>query len=366
MSGFLTVSIGSGLNGTIYGDCQVPLKAFLESRGEAFQRESLLPYLYRMEKSRHWAERYSSETAMGDFEPVGEGGDYPKTGFEDGYFRDIVNMTFKQSFSVTQELVEDCLLGTMKQRANKLVTAYGRTREKFGRILYAGGLYGTTVSYKGKTFACGSADGQALFSKTHPNKVNGAKQTNLYKGTFTNTLLGKIETEMQNIKGDNGELLGVAPDTIWIPNDAALKDAVFSAVGADKEPTSGNNAFNYQFGRWNIIVDPYLTAALTDLGKSSEKPFFLLDSKFIELNDGPIFQDRVPLDVKSVIDNNNDNNVWQGRARFGAGFAVGHGVSLSSRHHARRFERLQTLGQHFGANAGQIGAYVGKPACAEH
>lgn len=321
MSGFLTVSIGSGLNGTIYGDCQVPLKAFLESRGEAFQRESLLPYLYRMEKSRHWAERYSSETAMGDFEPVGEGGDYPKTGFEDGYFRDIVNMTFKQSFSVTQELVEDCLLGTMKQRANKLVTAYGRTREKFGRILYAGGLYGTTVSYKGKTFACGSADGQALFSKTHPNKVNGAKQTNLYTGTFTNTLLGKIETEMQNIKGDNGELLGVAPDTIWIPNDAALKDAVFSAVGADKEPTSGNNAFNYQFGRWNIIVDPYLTAALTDLGKSSEKPFFLLDSKFIELNDGPIFQDRVPLDVKSVIDNNNDNNVWQGRARFGAGFA---------------------------------------------
>lgn len=321
MSGFLTVSIGSGLNGTIYGDCQVPLKAFLESRGEAFQRESLLPYLYRMEKSRHWAERYSSETAMGDFEPVGEGGDYPKTGFEDGYFRDIVNMTFKQSFSVTQELVEDCLLGTMKQRANKLVTAYGRTREKFGRILYAGGLYGTTVSYKGKTFACGSADGQALFSKTHPNKVNGAKQTNLYKGTFTNTLLGKIETEMQNIKGDNGELLGVAPDTIWIPNDAALKDAVFSAVGADKEPTSGNNAFNYQFGRWNIIVDPYLNAALTDLGKSSEKPFFLLDSKFIELNDGPIFQDRVPLDVKSVIDNNNDNNVWQGRARFGAGFA---------------------------------------------
>lgn len=321
MSGFLTVSIGSGMNGTIYGDCQVPLKAFLESRGEAFQRESLLPYLYRMEKSRHWAERYSSETAMNDFEPVGEGGDYPKTGFEDGYFRDIVNMTFKQSFSVTQELVEDCLLGTMKQRANKLVTAYGRTREKFGRILYAGGLYGSTVTYKGKTFACGSADGQALFSKTHPNKVNGVKQTNLYKGTFTNTLLGKIETEMQNIKGDNGELLGVAPDTIWIPNDAALKDAVFSAVGADKEPTSGNNAFNYQFGRWNIIVDPYLTAALTDLGKSSEKPFFLLDSKFIELNDGPIFQDRVPLDVKSVIDTNNDNNVWQGRARFGAGFA---------------------------------------------
>ena len=321
MSGYCTVSIGSGLVDSIYGNCQVPLKSYLEKRGEAFERESLLKYLFRMETSRHWAERYSAETAMDSFVPVGEGGDYPKTGFQESYKKDIENMTFKNSFAVTRELMEDAMIGTMKQRANQLITSYGRTRELFGRALYAGGLYGTTVSYKGKTFACGSADGQALFSKTHPNKVNGAKQTNLYKGTFTNTLLGKIETEMQNIKGDNGELLGVAPDTIWIPNDAALKDAVFSAVGADKEPTSGNNAFNYQFGRWNIIVDPYLTAALTDLGKSSEKPFFLLDSKFIELNDGPIFQDRVPLDVKSVIDNNNDNNVWQGRARFGAGFA---------------------------------------------
>ena len=28
----------------------------------------------------------------------------------------------------------------------------------------------------------------------------------------------------------------------------------------------------------------------------------------------------MPLEVKSIIDTNNDNNVWQGRARFGAGF----------------------------------------------
>lgn len=321
MSGYLTVSIGSGLVDSIYGKCQVPLKAYLEKRGEQFERESLLKYLFRMEKSKHWAERYSSETAMDDFAAVGEGGDYPRTGFQEGYFKDIVNMTFKQSFSVTQELMEDAQLGTMKQRANKLVTAYGRTREKFGRALYAGGLYGTSVSFGGKTFDCSAADGKALFAKDHPSKVKGAAQTNLYKGAFTAALLGKIETEMQNRRGDNGELLAVAPDTIWIPNDAAMKEAVFSAIGADKEPTTGNNAFNYQYGRWNVIVDPYLRAALNDLGKSAEMPFFLLDSKFLELNDGAIFQDRVPLEVKSILDNANDNNVWNGRARFGGGFA---------------------------------------------
>ena len=105
MSGYCTVSIGSGLVDSIYGNCQVPLKSYLEKRGEAFERESLLKYLFRMETSRHWAERYSAETAMDSFVPVGEGGDYPKTGFQEAYKRDIENMTFKQSFAVTRELM---------------------------------------------------------------------------------------------------------------------------------------------------------------------------------------------------------------------------------------------------------------------
>lgn len=319
MSGFVTVSIGSGLVDPIFGKCQVPLASYIEKLGEAFERESLLKYLFHFENSRHWAEQHSSETAMDDFVPVGEGGEYPRTGFESGYDRIIENMTFKQSFSVTQELVEDAQLGEMKRRARKLITAYGRTREKFGRALYAGGIYGTTVSFGGKSFACNSADGLALFHKEHVNKVNGKKQCNLYKGNFTATLLGKIETEMQQITGDNGELLAVSPDTILIPNDAALKDAVFSAIGADKEPTTSNNAYNHQFGRWNVIIDPYLTQALAAMGKT-DKPFILLDSKFLETGDGAIFQERKKLEVKSVIDQNNDNNSWRGRARFGAGF----------------------------------------------
>lgn len=320
MSGFVTVSINSGLVDPIFGKCQVPLATYIEQQGEAFEQQSLLKYLYRMETSRRWAERYSGETAMDDFVPVGEGGEYPRTGFESGYHRDIENMTFKQSFSVTRELVDDTRLGEMKQRAKKLVTAYGRTREKFGRALYAGGIYGATVNFGGVGFACNSADGLALFHKEHVNKVDGKKQCNLYKGAFTAAVLGKMETEMQQRTGDNGELLAVAPDTIWIPNDAALKDAVFAAIGADKEPTTSNNAYNHQFGRWNVIIDPYLTQVLTAMGKGTEKPFILLDSKFLQINDGAIFQTRCPLEVKSRMDNNNDNNVWQGFSRFGAGF----------------------------------------------
>ena len=125
---------------------------------------------------------------------------------------------------------------------------------------------------------------------------------------------------MQNTVGDNGELLAIQPDTILIPNDAVLKNKVFEAIGSDKDPATANNGFNYQFGRWNVIVDPYLTLALKKLGKTAA-PWILLDSHFIQENDGAIFQNRVKLTVKSEIDPNNDNNRWKGRGRFSAGFA---------------------------------------------
>ncbi len=319
---YVTVSIGSGLVDSMYGNCQFPIKAYLEKRGEAFEQNSLLKNLFRMESSKHWAERYTGETAMDNFQMVGEGGAYPTTGFEEAYPKDIANETWKNQFAVTRELVEDGRIGTMKQRANKLITSYDRTREMFGRYLYAGGLYGTAVKIPeaGKRFDCSTADGKALFATDHPCKVKGGDQCNLFKGDLTAENLGKLETRMQNITGDNGEPLQVSPDTIWIPNDAAMKKKAFEAIGSDKNPSDASNAFNYQYGRWNVLVDPYLSWVMKILGKT-DVPWMLLDSKFLENNDGAIFQDRVKLDVRSVLDENNDNNLWKGFARFSGGFA---------------------------------------------
>lgn len=317
---YCTVSIGSGLVDSMYGKSQFPIKSYLEKRGEAFEERSILKKLFRMETSKHWAEQYTGETAADDFEPVGEGGSYPETGFEEGFPKAIVNETWKSQFAITQELVEDGRISTMKKRANKLITSYDRTREKFGRYLYAGGLYGTTVKVGAKTFDCASADKKPLFTKDHPGKVDKKAQSNLFAGELTADNLGLLEEKMQNLKGDNGELLSIAPNTIWIPNDAGLKKAAFAAAGSDKDPESNNNAFNYQVGRWNILVDPYLTWVLQLMGKT-DKPWFLLDSDFLEENDGAIFQDRVKLTVRSVLDDNNDNNLWKGRARFSGGFA---------------------------------------------
>ena len=318
-TGSIVISISSRVVDSIYGNSQAPIRSYVMKRAEAFEQESLLPKLFRMERSRHWAEQYGGETAMENFVPVGEGGSYPLTGFEESFQKTLVNETWKQSFAITRELVDDAQLGKMKQRANKLMTSYYRTREIFGRSLYAGGLLGTEVQIGGKKFSTASADGKKLFATNHIAKVKGNSQSNAFAGEFTAANLDAVETMMQNTKGDNGELLAIAPDTILIPNDAALKRKVFEVVGADKDPDSGDNGFNFQFGRWNVIVDPYLTMALQQLGVATA-PWILLDSKFIQENDGAIWQDRVKLELSSEIDDNNDNNKWKGYARFTGGF----------------------------------------------
>lgn len=325
---YCTVSIAGAQNDSRFGKSQFPIKSFIEKKGEGFEQQSLLKNLFRMDTSKNFGEKFTGDTAMDDFEPVGEGGSYPETGTMESYAQTLEHMTWKSRFTVTREMVDDNKIGDMRKKASKFVTAYDRTREKFGRALYVGGLTGTTVTYGGKIFKCSSADGLALFSKVHPNMVNKKTQTNLYADAFSITTLGKMETAMQNIKGDNGELLSVTPDTIWIPNDATLKNTVFAAIGADKDPATANNAFNYQYGRWNVIVDPYLTMMLALAGITTYTPWFLLDSKFLTDQDGAVFLDRTKLDVTSVVDNNNDNNLWNGYARFTGGFVDWRFVSV--------------------------------------
>lgn len=204
------------------------------------------------------------------------------------------------------------------QLRGQLAEHYYRTRELYGAALYAGAIQGKSkISFRGREFGLLGADGKPLFAKDHPAKVKGDKQSNLFADAFSASALGKLETRMQNFKGDNDNILDVAPTTILIPNDADAKEAVFAAIGADKDPATANNAFNYQFGRWNVICWTYLNQFLA---KASTFPWVLLDESFSEQYGGAVWYDRTKLDVRSEVAAN-DANVWKGFSRFVAGFA---------------------------------------------
>lgn len=313
----ITFAEGSGLQDSIYGKSQAPIRMFIEKRGEAFEQASIAKEIFLMEKSKNWAERTTSMTTMEGFQPVGENGAYPVDGMREGYDKLFEHEVWKNSFSISREMVDDAKLMDLKKQPTAFVTAYYRTREMFAAAMLGEAIKGnSSFNFRGKTFSTLGADGSALFVKTHANKEDGAQQSNLFADAFSNDALMAAEEHMQNTTDDSGNILDVAPNTILIPNQYALKKAVFAAIGADKDPATANNGFNYNFGRWNVIVWPYLNQFIT----SGTSPWVLLDTEYNKTYQGAVWYDRTGLEVKSLIDDGNDANVWHGYARWSAGF----------------------------------------------
>lgn len=313
----ITFTEGSNVQNSIFGKSQEPIKFFLEKRGEAFEQASIAKEIFVMEKSSNWAEKLTGMTTMDGFQPVGENGAYPVDNIQEGYNKVIEHMTWKDSFSISREIIDDSKILDLRQKPLGFITGYYRTREKFAAAhLGAAIRKQSSVKFGGMTFDTKGADGSALFATSHAPKVKGSAQSNLWADAFSNDALMAAEERMQNMKDDNGNILDIAPDTILIPNLYTLKKAVFAAIGADKDPETANNGFNYNYGRWTVIVWPYLNEYIT----ASTEPWVLMDSKYNRDYRGAVWFDRVPLEVRSTVDEGNDANVWKGYSRFNCGF----------------------------------------------
>lgn len=315
--GNIIFSENSRLNDSLYGRAQAPIRAFLTKRGEELEAASMMKNIFNIETSTHWAESYGSMTAMEGFKDVGENGEYPVTGYQESYSKIIENHTWKNSFAISKEMMDDGKIIDMKGRPDAFMVSFERTKETFGAAALGAAIKNqATVSFHGKSYDIKTADGSNLFATSHAPKVKGSSQSNWFSDAFSADALAYAESAMQNFKDDDGNLLDVAPDTIIIPNLPALKKAVFEAIGSDKDPATANNAFNYQYGRWNVIVWHYLNDYIT----AATAPWILLDSKANNTWHGLVFQEREPLSIRSDVDEDNDANIWRGRARFGIGF----------------------------------------------
>lgn len=310
-------SEGTGVNDSVFGKTQAPIRMFLEKKGEAFEAQSVIPNLFLTLESEHYGEKMTSLTALEGFKPVGENGEYPTDTAQEGYSKFLENVTWKNSFALSREIVEDCSVIDLRRRPSAFITSYYRTRERFAAALYGTAMAGgESVDFGGESFDTLASDGKTLFSAEHTGKISGKNQCNLYSDEFSADALSRLESVMQNIKGDNDELLDITPDTILIPNSYALKQKVFAAIGAENDPASANNGYNYHYGRWNVIVWPYLNAYVGE----GEEPWILMDSTYNTECGGAVWLNRTPLDVASHIDMKNDANIWTGYSRFIAGF----------------------------------------------
>lgn len=313
-------SVASGVNDSVFGKLQDPLKAFIERANEAWMSNemNLAPKIFHPFKLDSNTGSIASLGSLGEMEAVGENGAYPLGNLEEGYRKVLQAEEWKYSFAVSQTAMEDKLDFVITSNGQNLMDAYHRTRNNFMWGLLGAALQNKPFVRKGKEFSVNAWDGVKLFAQSHPSKFDTKlNQCNAYSDAFSASALGKLATAMQNAKNDNGEIIGLVPDTIIIPNTEKAKSDVFGVLGAYRDPdTASGNKFNYQFGNWNVMVVPWLESLAT----ATTYPFFLMDSDYNEKHFGALDVVRIEPSVKSYIDESTDANIWKIRARFSGAF----------------------------------------------
>lgn len=311
----------SGVADSIYGKSQDPIKKFIIETENVAKKESVLEDIFNVIPIDTYAAKFGSMTGDDDFEAVGEGGEYPESTRVEGFSKTIEPDTWKSMRKVTEEMIDDATMFSIKQIFSDFAPTWYRSREKFGSaILNAGNATTMNFGKNNKNFNIAGADTLALFSTAH-TRAAGARatstQSNYFDASFSYDNLCRVEELMQKFTDDDGEYMGIQPDTIIIPNNARIKRLVSDAIWTkgDEHPNTADHGYSYQAGRWNVITWNYLTnysgiTAGTDV-------WFLLDSRRNAI-DGLMFCDRKPLTIKSFIDEYTDINIWAGRGRYSA------------------------------------------------
>jgi len=327
----IVLTEGSGTLNQLIGNIQVPLASYIDSTAQAFERASVGLQIFTKRKSTNFAEGYGGATGIGDFEVVGEPNDttnnYPTTGFADRALKTLHNETWKQSIRISRENLDDAH-GNFERiitQGGALSRSYYRTIDRFLANLRGTALdFGTSFNSGSTTFDVTSYDGKCLFSTSHKNSGEGGEiQSNVLDGDFSDEALGDLVTMMQNFTDDSGNLLGLNPDTIIIPNIESIKRKVFAAVGSDKLPGTSFNDMNYMAGNFHVLVWPELNKFVNL--ELNPAPYMILDSTFNAEADCCVFQEREEL---SVTDKWEDNDVYwlKGRGRFTGGFVDWRGI----------------------------------------
>lgn len=235
--------------------------------------------------------------------------------FYEGYKKSYDFPPFSAGFSVEREMFDDQRYGTFKRDAKLLGLAAGRRRELDAAFVFNSASVSSAADFDGDVVATIGGDGQPLCSDAHPSKAPDGPATRSNKGslTLTQANLDATVLAMRNTVDDRGNKIMVMPDTLIVPE--ALEPTAWEIIKTDKALDSANNNKNIHFGRYKLIVWPYLT---------DPNNWFMLDSTYTKmfLN----WFTRVPLEFNQSMDMDTMVAKFMGYMRFGVGWSDWVGV----------------------------------------
>ena len=335
-------NIDEAVRNSAFNILQEPFKMKMTKELEAFEKKSILPYLYVMQTMDTFQEEYRSKTSMDGFKPTEDMEVAGLSDFEESYRMVMRTQTWTNSFAVSKQTIEDNQLQQINPQAMGFVTSYYRTRENYGVRMLGAALGEDYAPYKikasvqglGNDTADGTVEGTrvAYFKKDHKTVGGKYTQSNKFKTSAALTvdgsdpeeeskladLIGQIDSIMSTYKGDKGEIIPTDIDTIIIAEDFRLKDTLQRALKSRYNERMGGNGENLFYGKYELVVCPYLNQL--DAFSETKKGILLVSRSKNRECLGAVWKDRTPLEIRSYIDNGTQANIWAGRSRFGVTF----------------------------------------------
>ena len=345
-----------GFNNAAIGKLETPLKMIIENESDLCKKKGgVLDWLFNVEKSNKFGEtiQYSDEFAT--FQHAAEGAGAEKDSMVETFRKFIEHIPFMKEFTITKEMLDDSINGVAsdaKRRAQNFVRAYYLTKNKLGSQAIANGK-SKTMTFNKAVVDLTTADGEALFSKTHyygkdtteDGKTTGGHgkgtQSNLFgKNRYASAhkaltladvddLIAQGAAKIRNIMDENGEVLGYVADTIIIPGNLPLLEKyVKQVLGSSHEAATANNGININYGNWDLVILPDWQYGLAANPAEQTYPLIVMSSEANKNLAGNMFFNRVPLDIKNWEDEHTRNWNWNGYCRFGIGFGTYKHIAL--------------------------------------
>ena len=323
---------------------QEPIKMILDNEVEAFEKGSIIPEVFVQKTTDRYMEEYRSSTSMDGFKPTEDMEVAGISDFEESYFQQYTTQIWTNSFVVSKQTMEDNKMMDIDTKSIGFIKSYGRTREQYAVAMIGAGLGNTYAELKifakagkGMDTVDGDIEGtrQQYFHNAHKTvKLRDGRDQITQSNKFYADLkfdanianieekvldvLGQVEAKMNVYKDDKGNIVPVEVNKIVTGKNYRLVDILTRGLKSKYGATMEGNGINTQYGKYKVITNAYLSGikGFTD----KESGLLLISEDRNREGLGAVWFDRVPLTVRSYIDQKTEANVWAGRARFGAGF----------------------------------------------
>ena len=237
----------------------------------------------------------NTDSAWEEFFSVGAVPDIPEfngkvsyLGIAPGYYTKIEPKEYAGGIQCERKLIDDKKYGVLDSKAEGLMIAAQRTREKLGVKLLANAF---SSAFDFMT----SEEGVALCSSNHTTKA-GTSTTDGFDNSGTTALsktsVGATRLLMRQFRNDISERIEISDNLALIVPDG-LADAAEEIVGTPKSMDTTEGNINMQASRYEII--PYLR--LDDYDANN---WFMVDKDAMKRD--AVWMDRIAPEIKNTVD----------------------------------------------------------------